>query len=71
MQTLLRGHSVLTPPYAGLLCWPTGQTLALVGSSGSGKSTIVGLLQRFYDPSAGIVLLDGVDIRKLQLRWLR
>jgi ATP-binding cassette subfamily B (MDR/TAP) protein 1 len=49
----------------------TGQTLALVGSSGSGKSTVVGLLQRFYDPTAGAVLLDGVDIRRLQLRWLR
>jgi ATP-binding cassette subfamily B (MDR/TAP) protein 1 len=45
--------------------------VVLVGSSGSGKSTVVGLLQRFYDPTAGAVLLDGVDIRKLQLRWLR
>lgn len=45
--------------------------MALVGSSGSGKSTVVGLLQRFYDPTAGAVLLDGVDIRRLQLRWLR
>lgn len=50
---------------------PTGRTVALVGSSGSGKSTVVGLLQRFYDPTAGAVLLDGVDIRRLQLRWLR
>jgi ATP-binding cassette subfamily B (MDR/TAP) protein 1 len=49
----------------------TGQTVALVGSSGSGKSTVVGLLQRFYDPTSGAVLLDGVDIRRLQLRWLR
>lgn len=49
----------------------TGQIVALVGSSGSGKTTVVGLLQRFYDPTAGAVLLDGVDIRKLQLRWLR
>lgn len=48
-----------------------GKTVALVGSSGSGKSTVVSLLQRFYDPTAGVVLLDGVDIRRLQLRWLR
>ena len=49
----------------------TGKTLALVGSSGSGKSTVVGLIERFYDPHAGAVLLDGVDIRKLKLSWLR
>lgn len=50
---------------------PAGSTLALVGSSGSGKSTAVQLLQRFYDPGAGAVLLDGRDLRTLQLRWLR
>ena len=49
----------------------TGKTLALVGSSGSGKSTVVGLIERFYDPHAGAVLLDGIDIRKLKLSWLR
>ncbi|EOD24007.1 hypothetical protein EMIHUDRAFT_427164 [Emiliania huxleyi CCMP1516] len=48
-----------------------GQTVALCGPSGSGKSTIVALLQRFYDPQAGAVLLDGADIRSLNLRWLR
>nr|CAB3483714.1 unnamed protein product [Digitaria exilis] len=48
-----------------------GRTVALVGSSGSGKSTVISLLQRFYDPSAGEVLLDGVDIRRLRLKWLR
>ncbi|CAN6237389.1 unnamed protein product [Urochloa humidicola] len=50
---------------------PAGHTMALVGSSGSGKSTVIALLQRFYDPSAGEVTLDGVDIRQLQLKWLR
>ncbi|CAL9064219.1 putative multidrug resistance protein [Musa acuminata AAA Group] len=50
---------------------PAGKTVALVGSSGSGKSTVVALLERFYDPLGGEILLDGVDIRKLQLKWLR
>ncbi|GJN19235.1 hypothetical protein PR202_gb06484 [Eleusine coracana subsp. coracana] len=50
---------------------PAGRTVALVGSSGSGKSTVIALLERFYDPSAGEVTLDGVDIRRLQLKWLR
>lgn len=50
---------------------PAGSVTALVGSSGSGKSTAVQLLQRFYDPQQGAVLLDGHDLRTLQLRWLR
>uniref|UniRef100_A0ACD5V4V0 Uncharacterized protein n=1 Tax=Avena sativa TaxID=4498 RepID=A0ACD5V4V0_AVESA len=50
---------------------PAGRTAALVGSSGSGKSTVVALLERFYDPSAGAVTVDGVDIRRLRLKWLR
>jgi ATP-binding cassette, subfamily B (MDR/TAP), member 1 len=50
---------------------PAGKTTALVGASGSGKSTIVGLVERFYDPVAGKVLLDGRDISTLNLRWLR
>uniref|UniRef100_A0ACD5XWR8 Uncharacterized protein n=1 Tax=Avena sativa TaxID=4498 RepID=A0ACD5XWR8_AVESA len=50
---------------------PAGRTVALVGSSGSGKSTVLALLERFYDPSAGEVALDGVDIRRLKLKWLR
>lgn len=47
-----------------------GQTGALVGHSGSGKSTCVQLLERFYDVTEGFVLLDGVDIRELDPRWL-
>ncbi|KQK04013.1 ABC transporter B family member 21 [Brachypodium distachyon] len=49
----------------------SGKTVALVGESGSGKSTAIALLQRFYDPDVGHILLDGVDIQKFQLRWLR
>ncbi len=48
-----------------------GQSLALVGPSGAGKSTVFELLQRFYDPQQGRILLDGVDIRELGLRQLR
>ena len=50
---------------------PAGKTTALVGASGSGKSTIVGLIERFYDPVGGQVYLDGHQISKLNLRWLR
>ena len=48
-----------------------GQTLALVGRSGAGKSTLAKLLLRFYDPSAGAVRIDDVDLRDLRLRSLR
>ncbi|XP_024983621.1 ABC transporter B family member 1 [Cynara cardunculus var. scolymus] len=50
---------------------PAGKTIALVGSSGSGKSTVVSLIERFYDPTSGQVMLDGHDIKGLKLRWLR
>ncbi|WZZ01656.1 hypothetical protein YC2023_073984 [Brassica napus] len=50
---------------------PSGKTVALVGGSGSGKSTVISLLQRFYDPVAGEVLIDDVPIYKLQVKWLR
>ncbi|KAF2325016.1 hypothetical protein GH714_022250 [Hevea brasiliensis] len=49
----------------------SGKTVALVGESGSGKSTVIALLQRFYDPDSGHITLDGIEIQKLQLRWLR
>ncbi|RHY26778.1 hypothetical protein DYB32_007306 [Aphanomyces invadans] len=50
---------------------PAGQTIALVGASGSGKSTIVALLERFYDPTSGRVSLDGHDLKTLNVPWLR
>ncbi|MHC8441439.1 MAG: lipid A export permease/ATP-binding protein MsbA [Candidatus Eutrophobiaceae bacterium] len=48
-----------------------GETVALVGSSGSGKTTMVNLLPRFYEPIKGRILIDGVDIREINLRSLR
>ncbi|CAG2172379.1 unnamed protein product, partial [Oppiella nova] len=48
-----------------------GQTVALVGASGCGKSTVIQLVQRFYDVSSGQVLIDGRDIRDLNVGWLR
>ncbi|KAK4407429.1 ABC transporter B family member 11 [Sesamum angolense] len=50
---------------------PSGTTLALVGQSGSGKSTVINLVERFYDPQAGEVLIDGINIKEFQLRWIR
>lgn len=48
-----------------------GQKVGLVGGSGSGKSTIISLLERFYDPTKGDILLDGHRIKRLKLKWLR
>ncbi|OQR82293.1 ATP-binding Cassette (ABC) Superfamily [Achlya hypogyna] len=50
---------------------PAGQTLALVGTSGSGKSTAIGLIERFYDPVAGAVTIDGHDLRTVNVQSLR
>ena len=50
---------------------PAGSTVALVGHSGSGKSTVVSLLQRWYDVQGGEVLLDGRDVKSLNVQWLR
>ena len=60
--TVCKGYSLVIEP---------GQVVALVGPSGSGKSTIMNLLLRFYDPLAGEVLLDGHEVRDLNIRWLR
>ena len=47
-----------------------GETIALVGETGSGKSTIINLLCRFYEPKEGELLIDGVDYRKRSIGWL-
>ena len=48
-----------------------GETVAIVGATGSGKSTLVNLLERMYDPDQGKILLDGYDLRELDPEWLR
>ncbi|KAL4062317.1 P-loop containing nucleoside triphosphate hydrolase protein [Scleroderma yunnanense] len=53
------------------LTFEAGKTAALVGASGSGKSTIVSLVERFYDPLSGSVKLDGISLPDLNLKWLR
>ncbi|XP_020593545.1 ABC transporter B family member 11-like [Phalaenopsis equestris] len=61
-EQIFRGFSLLIN---------SGTTTALVGESGSGKSTVISLIERFYDPQTGEVLIDGTNIKDLQLRWLR
>ncbi|MCL1981363.1 MAG: ABC transporter ATP-binding protein/permease [Proteobacteria bacterium] len=61
-QTILRKIDLRLSP---------GETVALVGTTGAGKSTLVSLLVRFYDPTAGQVLIDGTDVRSLPLAFLR
>jgi ATP-binding cassette subfamily B multidrug efflux pump len=61
-EPVIRGIDLVIPP---------GQSVAVVGATGAGKSSLVGLLARFYDPQGGAVLLDGVDIRRLPLDDLR
>ncbi|TKW41019.1 hypothetical protein SEVIR_1G286100v4 [Setaria viridis] len=53
------------------LDFPAGKIVALVGGSGSGKSTVVSLIERFYEPLSGSILLDGHDIKELDVKWLR
>jgi ATP-binding cassette subfamily B protein len=64
-----REDRVVLPDFS--LSIPAGQTVALVGSTGAGKSTLAKLLARFYDPTAGVIELDGVDLRRLHPKDLR
>ncbi|CAB1326412.1 unnamed protein product [Coregonus sp. 'balchen'] len=59
---ILKNFNLIIPP-----C----KTVAIVGESGGGKSTVASLLERFYDPSSGVIMLDGLDIRTLDPSWLR
>lgn len=65
------GHTCVTVLQGFSLNISAGSTVAIVGASGSGKSTVIALIERFYDPTAGSVHLDGYDLRSLNLRWLR
>ena len=62
------GHPVIEHVHIAV---EAGQTIALVGSTGAGKTTVAGLIPRFYDPWVGRVTIDGVDVRELQLASLR
>ena len=66
------GYDNDTPVLSDMnLSIPAGQRVAVVGSTGSGKSTLVRLIARFYDPQAGTVTLDGIDLRNLSFADLR
>ena len=69
VQFAYKADRVILPTFD--LEMPAGQTIALVGSTGAGKSTLAKLISRFYDPTTGTVSLDGVDLRKLHPKDLR
>jgi ATP-binding cassette subfamily B protein len=67
-----RHRDAQTPALRGInLTIPAGRTVAIVGYTGSGKSTLVNLIPRMYDVSEGSLLIDGVDVRSIPLRVLR
>ncbi|KAJ8559251.1 hypothetical protein ON010_g8198 [Phytophthora cinnamomi] len=59
---ILRDYNVSIEP---------GQTVAFAGASGGGKSTLIALIERFYDPTSGTIYLDGRDVKTLNVKWLR
>jgi len=66
------GYNAAQPVLKGInLRVAAGKKIAIVGATGAGKSTLVSLLPRFYDPQAGRILIDGVDIREFALKSLR
>ena len=72
LEGVLFGHAGERPVLDDLdLHIAPGQSVALVGATGSGKSTVAGLLARLYDPDDGRILLDGCDVRELRLRDVR
>jgi ATP-binding cassette subfamily B protein len=71
-QAVTFGYSDNKPVLKDLnLTVPSGEIIALVGHSGAGKTTIINLLSRFYDPQSGRILIDGIDIRDVTLSSLR
>ncbi len=65
----MAGRSVRSSTGSGQ--WLICPILHLLNPPGSGKSTVVGLIERYYDPLSGAVTLDGADLRTLNLAWLR
>ena len=71
MSLLITLHAVRSTWKGLSITYRAGKTAALVGASGSGKSTIVSLVMRFYDPNSGSVTLDGNNVKTLNIKWLR
>ena len=69
--TLLRCRLLYSPAVASLAQVPGGGSIAFVGPTGSGKSTVLRLLYRFYDPSSGMIRIDGQNIREVTQASLR
>lgn len=64
LRGLISRRYIFTAPRAcPSVCWSVGRSVDKVGASGSGKSTVVSLLERFYDPTEGLITFDGVDIK--------
>ena len=72
LENVSFGYEVNRPVLRnGSIKVPKGSRVGIIGRTGAGKSTFVNLLTRFYDPSSGAILLDGVDLREYRLAGLR